>query len=83
MPKPRKTKKPVKSVAQQEYVPRPKQKVHFGHLRNGQPGLFTGNTLVTHLCADTEDSIEAARKVAERGGFEFEENHHLFYPEGK
>lgn len=50
-----------------------KQKVHFGHLANGQPGLFTGHYLALGLSPE-EDSEEAARVVAERHGFEFETN---------
>jgi hypothetical protein len=50
-----------------------KQRVHFGHLANGQPGLFTGNTLAIHLDRETEDNENAARAAADRNGFEFEE----------
>lgn len=48
----------------------PKQKVHFGHLQStGEPGLFTGNTLVMRLQQDNE---YYARKAAQVAGFEFE-----------
>lgn len=48
-----------------------KQKVHFGYTQAGTPGLFTGNTLAMSL-KEEEANEEAARKAAERWGFEFE-----------
>lgn len=45
-----------------------KQKVHFGYLQDGTPGLFTGHFLACHLAEG-----ENPKAVAERMGFEFVE----------
>lgn len=50
-----------------------KQVVYLSQTMSGRPGLFTGRTMAVPLRPEEAASIDAARAVALRMGFEFDE----------